>query len=179
MARVLYTAHAHVTGGREDGHGRTADGQLEVDLRVPEEMGGTGGGANPEELFALVTPPASRAPSARSRGAVALDAGPAAIDSAVSLLPGRQRRLKLAVTLDVTLPSVADPETAVQLIREAHQVCPYSNATRGNIDVGLLLDGKPIRGSARCQAIPGFGAAAYARRSAMTFRPANSDCSTG
>jgi organic hydroperoxide reductase OsmC/OhrA len=51
MARVLYTARAHVTGGREDGHGRSADGELEVDLRVPEEMGGTGGGTNPEELL--------------------------------------------------------------------------------------------------------------------------------
>ena len=52
MAKVLYTANAHVTGGR-DGHGRTTDGELEVDLRVPKEMGGAGGGTNPEQLFAV------------------------------------------------------------------------------------------------------------------------------
>jgi Ohr subfamily peroxiredoxin len=143
MARVLYTARAHVTGGREDGHGLTADGELEVDLRVPKEMGGTGGGTNPEQLFAI----GYAACFESALGTVArrrhLDAGAIAIDSAVSLLPDGGG-FKLAVTLDVTLPSAADPETAAQLIREAHQVCPYSNATRGNIDVGLLLDGKPI-----------------------------------
>ena len=144
MARVLYTARAHVTGGREDGHGRSAGGELEVDLRVPEEMGGTGGGTNPEELFAV----GYAACFESALGTVArrrhLDVGPAAIDSAVSLLPDGGGGFKLAVTLDVTLPSVADPETAAQLIREAHQVCPYSNATRGNADVDLLLHGTPI-----------------------------------
>jgi Ohr subfamily peroxiredoxin len=130
--------------GREDGHGRSADGELEVDLRVPEEIGGTGGGTKPEELFAV----GYAACFESALGTVArrrhLDAGHAAIDSAVSLLPDGGGGFKLAVTLDVTLPSAADPETAMQLIREAHQVCPYSNATRGNIDVGLLPDGKPI-----------------------------------
>jgi Ohr subfamily peroxiredoxin len=53
VAKVLYTANALVTGGREKGHGRTADGELEVDLRTPKEMGGSGGGTNPEELFAV------------------------------------------------------------------------------------------------------------------------------
>ena len=69
MARVLYTAHAHVTGGREEGHGRSADGELDVRLRVPKEMGGVGGGTNPEELFAVGTRLASKARSARSPGA--------------------------------------------------------------------------------------------------------------
>src|ERR1700722_7950408 len=53
IPKVLYPANAHVTGGRENGHGRTADGQLEVDIRVPKELGGSGGGTNPEELFAV------------------------------------------------------------------------------------------------------------------------------
>ncbi len=70
MARVLYTARAHVTGGREDGHGRSADGELEVDLRVPKEMGGTARGTNPKSCSPLVTRHVSRAHSARSRGAV-------------------------------------------------------------------------------------------------------------
>jgi Ohr subfamily peroxiredoxin len=144
MARVLYTAQAHVTGGRQDGHGRSTDGELEVNLRVPKEMGGPGGGTNPEELFAV----GYAACFESALGGVArrhhLDVGETAIDSAVSLLPTGDGGYKLAVTLDVSLPSVSDRETAAQLVREAHQVCPYSNATRGNIDVDLMLDGKPI-----------------------------------
>ena len=144
MARVLYTAHAHVTGGREDGHGRSADGELDVRLRVPKEMGGAGGGTNPEELFAV----GYAACFESALGTVArrrhLDPGQLAIDSAVSLLPTGDGGFKLAVTLDVSLPSVGDREAAAQLVRDAHQVCPYSNATRGNIDVGLLLGGEPV-----------------------------------
>ena len=144
MARVLYTAQAHVTGGREDGHGRSADGELDVRLRVPKEMDGAGGGTNPEELFAV----GYAACFESALGTVArrrhLDAGQLAIDSAVSLLPAGDGAFRLAVTLDVSLPSVGDRETAAQLVREAHQVCPYSNATRGNIDVDLLLGGELV-----------------------------------
>jgi lipoyl-dependent peroxiredoxin len=86
MAKVLYTANAHVTGGR-DGHGRTADGELEVDLRIPKEMGGAGGGTNPEELFAVgyaaCFESALSAVARRRR----LEAGEVTIDSSVSLLP--------------------------------------------------------------------------------------------
>jgi len=143
MAKVLYTAHAHVTGGR-DGHGRTTDGELEVDLRIPKEMGGAGGGTNPEDLFAV----GYAACFESALGAVArrdhLDAGEVTIDSAVSLLPSGDGGFKLAVTLDVALPSVVDRGKAAQLVSGAHQVCPYSNATRGNIDVTLLLGGEPI-----------------------------------
>ena len=143
MAKVLYTAHAHVTGGR-DGHGRTSDGQLEVDLRVPKEMGGAGGGTNPEQLFAI----GYAACFESALGVIArrrhLDPGEVAIESAVSLLPTGDGGFKLAVTLDVSLPSVEDRDTAAQLVGAAHQVCPYSNATRGNIDVDVLLDGTPI-----------------------------------
>ena len=143
MAKVLYTAHAHVTGGR-DGHGRTTDGELEVDLRIPKEMGGAGGGTNPEDLFAV----GYAACFESALGAVArrdhLDAGEVTIDSAVSLLPTGDGGFELAVTLDVALPSVVDRGKAAQLVSGAHQVCPYSNATRGNIDVTLLLGGEPI-----------------------------------
>jgi Ohr subfamily peroxiredoxin len=143
MAKVLYTAHAHVTGGR-NGHGRTTDGELEVDLRVPKEMGGAGGGTNPEDLFAV----GYAACFESALGGVArrdhLDAGEVTIDSAVSLLPTGDGGFKLAVTLDVALPSVVDRGKAAQLVLGAHQVCPYSNATRGNIDVTLLLEGEPI-----------------------------------
>jgi Ohr subfamily peroxiredoxin len=144
MAKVLYTAHAHVTGGRANGHGRSDDGQLEVDLRIPEEMGGPGGGTNPEELFAVGYAACFEGALATVARRRHLDAGDITIDSAVSLLPTGDRGFKIAVTLDVALPSVDDRETAAQLVREAHQVCPYSNATRGNIDVDLLLNGVPL-----------------------------------
>jgi lipoyl-dependent peroxiredoxin len=145
MAREpLYTARAHVTGGRVNGHGRTSDGALEVDLRPPVESGGEGGGTNPEQLFAVGY--ASCFESAL--GAVArrqrVDAGDVAIDSQVSLIPTEDRRFVLAVVLDVTLPSINDPERAVALVEAAHQVCPYSNATRGNIDVTLTANGQPV-----------------------------------
>ena len=142
--RTLYTAEAHVTGGRAEGHGRTSDGALEVDLRLPVEMGGTGGGTNPEQLFAVGF--ASCFESAL--GVVArrrkVDVADVAIDSAVSLLPTEDRGFKLAVTLAVSLPSVDDADEAAALVDAAHRVCPYSNATRGNIDVALTVNGRPI-----------------------------------
>ena len=142
--RVIYTAEAHVTGGRAEGHGRTSDGALEVDLRTPEEMGGTGGGTNPEQLFAV----GYAACFESALGVVARrrrqEAGDVAIDSRVMLLPTEDRRFKLAVALAVTLPSVDDADEAVELVRAAHQVCPYSNATRGNIDVSLSANGRDI-----------------------------------
>jgi osmotically inducible protein OsmC len=143
MAKVLYTAHAHVAGGRE-GHARTADGGLEVDLRTPKEMGGAGGGTNPEELFVV----GYAASFGSTVGVLArrrrLDAGDVTVDSAMSLLPAADGGFTLAATLDVALPSVGNRETAAQLVREAHQVCPYSDATRGNIDVEILLEGQPV-----------------------------------
>ncbi|MDT7738900.1 MAG: lipoyl-dependent peroxiredoxin [Mycobacterium sp.] len=143
MTKVLYTAHAHVTGGR-DGHARSADGELQVHLHTPTEMGGSGKGTNPEELFAV----GYAASFGSTLGVLArrrrLDAGEITIDSAMSLLPAADGSFQLAATLDVALPSIGNRETAAQLVREAHQVCPYSNATRGNIDVEILLDGKSV-----------------------------------
>jgi len=144
MSKPLYTAGAHVTGGRLAGHGKSADGELEVDLRIPREMGGEGGGTNPEELFAVGF-------AACFEGALAVvarrakeEAGDVAIDSSVMLYPTEERGFKLGVQLDVTLPSVQDPAKAAELVRSAHKVCPYSNATRGNIDVGLTANGQSV-----------------------------------
>jgi lipoyl-dependent peroxiredoxin len=144
MAKALYTAQAHVTGGRANGHGRTSDGALEVDLRFPSELGGEGGGTNPEELFAVGF--ASCFESAL--GAVArrskAETGDVAIDSKVMLFTTEERGFKLAVELDVSLPSIGDPAKAVELVRAAHKVCPYSNATRGNIEVALTANGQTV-----------------------------------
>ena len=144
MAREpLYTARAHVTGGRVNGHGRTSDGALEVDLRAPVETGGEGGGTNPEQLFAV----GYAACFEGALGAVArrskAETGDVGIDSKVALVAQDDRTFTIAVELHVTLPSVED-EAAAELVREAHKVCPYSNATRGNIDVTLTANGKPV-----------------------------------
>ena len=144
MADKLYTAKAHVTGGRGQGHGRSSDGALEVDLRLPPEMGGQGGGTNPEELFAV----GYAACFESALGVVArrakADPGDVGIDSAVSLSPNGQGGFVLSVGLDVTLPGISDPAGAVELVRAAHEVCPYSNATRGNIDIALTANGVPV-----------------------------------
>jgi len=144
MARVLYTAQATVTGGRQSGHGRTNDGALDVQLRSPKEMGGEGGGTNPEQLFAVgyaaCFESALGVVGRRERAEV----GDVSIDSRVSLLPTAERGFILAVELDVTLPQVRDREQAARLVAAAHQVCPYSNATRGNIDVTLTANGHAV-----------------------------------
>jgi lipoyl-dependent peroxiredoxin len=145
--RVLYTAEAHVTGGRVQGHGRTSDGALEVTLRTPTEMGGEGGGTNPEQLFAVgyaACFESALGAVARRRKVDADDVDDVEMESKVSLLPTEERGFKLAVELDVTLPSIADRDLAVELVRAADQVCPYSNATRGNIDRKLTANGAPV-----------------------------------
>jgi osmotically inducible protein OsmC len=144
MAKTLYTAEATVTGGRAQGHGRTSDGVLDVQLRTPPEMGGEGGGTNPEQLFAVGF--ASCFESAlgvigrRERAEV----GDVSIDSRVTLTPGEDRSFRLGVELDVTLPQVSDPDQAARLVEAAHRVCPYSNATRGNIEVKLTANGRQL-----------------------------------
>jgi lipoyl-dependent peroxiredoxin len=144
MAQVLYTAEAEVTGGRAAGRGNTSDGQLEVDLRLPTELGGDGAGTNPEQLFAIGY-------AACFEGALGVvgrrekvEADDAKIASKVKLLPTGGGGFQLAVDMDVTLPSIGDSDKAVEVVRAAHGVCPYSNATRGNIEVALTANGRPV-----------------------------------
>ncbi len=144
MAKTLYTAEATVTGGRAEGHGVTADGALAVELRLPPEMGGPGGGTNPEQLFAVGY-------AACFEGALGVvgrreraEVGDASINSRVSLVTTEDGVFNVAVELRVTLPQVTDPEEAVRIVAEAHEVCPYSNATRGNIDVKLTANGHEV-----------------------------------
>jgi Ohr subfamily peroxiredoxin len=144
MAKVLYTAEATVTGGREQGHGKTTDGALEVQLRTPTDMGGGGGGTNPEQLFAVGY-------AACFEGALGVvgrrerkEVGDASIESKVSLVTTEDRGFNVAVQLDVTLPQVSDPEEAKRIVAGAHEVCPYSNATRGNVEVTLTANGQPV-----------------------------------
>jgi Ohr subfamily peroxiredoxin len=142
--RVLYTAEATVTGGRALGHGSTSDGALDVQLRRPKEMGGDGGGTNPEQLFAV----GYAACFESALGVVArrehVEVGDVSIRSRVSLLPGVERSYKIAVELDVMLPLLQDSEQAARLVAAAHRVCPYSNATRGNVEVKLTANGRVV-----------------------------------
>jgi osmotically inducible protein OsmC len=140
MAKVLYTAKATVTGGRVEGHGVTDDGALDVQLRPPAD----GGGTNPEQLFAVgyaaCFESAMGAAARRERAEI----GDVSIDSSVSLTPTEERTYRLGVTLDVSLPSIDDAELAEKLVRAGHEICPYSNATRGNIEVKLSVNGRPL-----------------------------------
>jgi osmotically inducible protein OsmC len=144
MANTIYTAEAQVSGGRAEGHGRTSDSALEVDLRLPSEMGGSGGGTNPEQLFAV----GYAACFEGALGVVArrakAETGNVSIDSKVSLSPDGKGGFLLGVELDVMLPGISDGDTAKELVHGAHQVCPYSNATRGNIEVVLTANGEPV-----------------------------------
>jgi Ohr subfamily peroxiredoxin len=144
MARTLYTAAASVTGGRDKGHGRTDDGALEVDLRIPAALGGPGGGTNPEQLFAVGFAACFENALAVVARRARLEAADATVTSAVHLQATGDGGFKVAVDLDVTLPSVPDRAQAASLVEAAHRVCPYSHATRGNIDVQLTLDGRPV-----------------------------------
>ena len=134
LDKVLYTARAHTTGGR-DGASRTDDGRLDVTLSSP---GTSGSGTNPEQLFAAGYSAcfigALKAVAARQKLALPQDV---AIDAEVDLgtLPNAYG---IAARLTVHLPGM-DRTTAQALVEAAHQVCPYSNATRGNIDVTITL----------------------------------------
>jgi Ohr subfamily peroxiredoxin len=144
MTRTLYTAQATVTGGRLEGHGRTSDGELDVQIRPPKDLGGPGGGTNPEQLFAVGFASCFESALHLVARRRKVEAGNASIDARVNLHPTEERGFKLSVEMDVTLPSVDHPATAREIVETAHKVCPYSNATRGNIDVALTANGEPI-----------------------------------
>jgi lipoyl-dependent peroxiredoxin len=134
LDKVLYTAKAHTTGGR-DGASRTSDGRLDVELSSP---GAAGGGTNPEQLFAVGWSACfiGAMKVAADKMKVALPAE-TAIDAEVDL--GTEKsNFGLAARLNVSLPGL-DREVARKVVDAAHQICPYSRATRGNIDVAINL----------------------------------------
>lgn len=135
---ILYTAEALATGEGRNGHVRTTDGRVDLDLAIPKEMGGSGNGANPEELFAAGY-------SACFLGALKHVAGiekitipaDAKIDATVGIgqIP---QGFGIEAALTIHLPGL-EKSVAESLVEKAHQVCPYSNATRGNIEVTLTV----------------------------------------
>jgi Ohr subfamily peroxiredoxin len=143
MAKTIYTAEATVTGGRAHGHGVTSDGVLDVQLRPP--VGSEEVGTNPEQLFAVGYAACFEGALAAVGRRERVDLGDVSIDSKVSLITTEERGFNVAVTLDVTLPDINDAERAKSVVAAAHKVCPYSNATRGNVDVTLTANGEPVQ----------------------------------
>ena len=136
---ILYTAEATATGGRE-GHVASSDGALRVDLAVPKELGGPGGVAtNPEQLFAAGYAACFDNAMIRVARRMRLSTGGYRVTARVGIGAVEGGRFQLAVELLVTRPEVEDAAQAQAVLDAAHQVCPYSNATRGNIDVAVTL----------------------------------------
>jgi len=141
--RILYTAQAVVHGGR-GGHGRTSDGRLEVDLSVPEEMGGNGGpGTNPEQLFAVGYAACFQSALQGVARGRELDVSDSTINAQVGIGPTGHGGFGLTVALDLQVPQLTRRD-AEDLMARAHERCPYSNAIRGNVDVTLTVDGKRL-----------------------------------
>ncbi|WP_370615614.1 organic hydroperoxide resistance protein [Mumia sp. Pv 4-285] len=134
----LYTAEALATGDGRNGYGRSSDGRVEVDLAIPKEMGGSGDGTNPEQLFAIGYAACFHSALRLVAGQAKVDVADSTVGARVSLGPGEGGGYGLAVELEITLPHV-DQATAEKLAEKAHEVCPYSNATRGNIEVTLVV----------------------------------------
>jgi osmotically inducible protein OsmC len=136
--KILYTAVAHATGDGRNGHGRTDDGQLDLDLRIPKAMGGPGGATNPEQLFAVGYAACFHSALKVVAGRQHADVTDSEVSATVGIGTLDSGGFGLAVELDVHIPAL-DQATAESLVRQAHEVCPYSNATRGNIDVKLSV----------------------------------------
>jgi len=135
--QALYTAEALSTGAGRNGHVRSTDGRVDLDLATPKEMGGSGQGTNPEQLFAAGYAGCFHSALQMVARASKADVTDSSVGARVSI--GKQGEgFGLAVTLEVVLPNLEETE-ARALMEKAHQVCPYSNATRGNVEVTLEL----------------------------------------
>ena len=135
---TLYTATATATGDGRNGHTASDDGILDVDVRVPQSMGGPGGATNPEQLFAAGYAACFHSAMKFVAAADKIDVTGTEVSASVSIGMLPAGGFGLAVELDVHAPSL-DRDTALALVEKAHQVCPYSNATRGNIEVKLSV----------------------------------------
>lgn len=136
--KTIYTAEALATGEGRNGHARTSDGRLDLDLAIPEAMGGSGNGTNPEQLFAAGYAACFHSALQMVARQDKADVTDSAVGARVDIGPNDVGGFQLAVTLEVTLPNLSRDD-AQALADKAHQVCPYSNATRGNIDVTVTV----------------------------------------
>ncbi len=136
--KVLYTATAHATGDGRNGHATTDDGQVDLDLQLPEELGGPGGATNPEQLFAMGYAACFQSALKTVAGKDKASVEGSAVSASVGIGSTDGGGFGLTVELDVDLPNL-EGQAAEDLVARAHEVCPYSNATRGNIDVTLSV----------------------------------------
>ena len=136
--KAIYTATATATGGR-DGHVKSADDALDIQVRVPKEMGGGAGNyPNPEMLFAAGYAACFDSALALVMRMEKVQAGTTEVTASVSIGKLDNGGFGLAVVLEIIIPEI-ERTKAVELVQKAHQVCPYSNATRGNVDVQLIV----------------------------------------
>ncbi|MBF6194262.1 organic hydroperoxide resistance protein [Nocardia implantans] len=135
---ILYTAEALASGDGRNGRARTTDGKLDLNLSAPKEMGGDGEGTNPEQLFAAGYAACFHSALRLVGKQAKANIDDSAVGAKVGIGPNDAGGFGLAVTLEVSLPHLSR-EDAQALADKAHQVCPYSNATRGNIDVQVLI----------------------------------------
>ena len=135
---VVYTATAHATGDGRNGHARSEDGILDIDMRIPREMGGPGGAPNPEMLFAAGYAACFHSALKLVGLQEKLNVDGSEVTASVGIGPLEGGGFGLTVGLTVSLPNVDRP-AAEKLAARAHEVCPYSNATRGNIPVALTV----------------------------------------
>lgn len=135
---ALYTATAHATGDGRNGHAVSDDGILDLDLRMPTALGGPGGATNPEQLFAAGYAACFHSALKLVAGQSKLDVSGSEVSASVSIGSLPTGGFGLAVELDVHTPTL-EQTVAEELVAKAHEVCPYSNATRGNIDVALRV----------------------------------------
>jgi osmotically inducible protein OsmC len=135
---ALYTAIAHATGNGRNGHVLSEDNRIDMDVRTPTEMGGTGEGTNPEQLFAAGYAACFLSAVLGVARRLRLDAADAAVSASVSIGKVSEFGFGLSAELDVYLPNVPADQRQ-QVVDLAHENCPYSNATRGNIDVALTI----------------------------------------
>ena len=136
--QTLYTTTAIATGDGRNGHVQTTDGLLATDVRMPVELGGPGGSTNPEQLFAAGYAACFHSALKLVAGADGVDATDSEVVADVSLGAHENGAFGLSVALEVTIPGT-ERETAEKVVARAHEVCPYSNATRGNIEVVLTV----------------------------------------
>jgi Ohr subfamily peroxiredoxin len=135
--KIMYVAEATAHGGR-DGYVTSQDGQLELRVAMPPALGGDGNGTNPEQLFAAGYSSCFHNALVMVGRRSGFDLSGSTVAAKVGIGPNKLRGYGLAVALSVSLP-VVDQDLAAKLVDEAHEVCPYSNATRGNIEVTILL----------------------------------------
>lgn len=134
----IYTAVATATGDGRNGHTTSEDGILDVDVRIPKEMGGPGGATNPEQLFAAGYAACFHSALKLVGGNAQADLSGTEVSASVSIGTVDNGGFGLAVELDVYAPNL-EHDAALELVEQAHEVCPYSNATRGNVDVTLTV----------------------------------------